>query len=138
MKNVQDYFVNLSKTEAVWIGRNKYCKDGSLPKKCTRRFITLGLSFGVLNENTVENLDVCIEKMEGVINMWKPRNLSLIGKIVILKSLAISKLIYVVSSSYVPIAYIQNIQQKINQFIWNDGSPKVKNAVLQKPLKDGA
>ena len=30
--------VNLSKTEAVWIGRNKYCKDGSLPIKWTRRF----------------------------------------------------------------------------------------------------
>lgn len=129
--------VNLTKTEAVWIGRNKYDNDGSLPIKWTRQFKTLGLSFNALNENTVENLDVCIEKMEGVLKMWKPRSLSLIGKVVILKSLAISKLIYVVSSSHVPSNYVRNIQQKINQFIWNDGTPKIKNSVLQKPLKDG-
>ena len=130
--------VNFSKTEAVWIGRDKFNKDGSLPIKWTRNFKTLGIYFDVLDENTyVTNLDSCIGKMEGVLKIWKIRNLSLIGKIVILKSLAISKLIYVVSSFHVPELYKTKIQQKINNFIWNDGTPKVKNEVLQKNHKDG-
>ena len=131
--------VNFTKTEATWIGRNKFNKDGSLPIKWTHKFKTLGLHFDVLDENgtTNYNLDMCIKNMDVVLNVWKQRNLSLIGKIVILKSLAISKLIYVISSAQVPTYYVTKIQQNINSFIWNNGSPKVKNEVLQKNIKDG-
>lgn len=129
--------VNFSKTEAAWIGKNKFNRDGSLPIKWTCTFKTLGLHFDVENEYSNVNLDVCIEKMKGVIKTWKARNLTLIGKIVILKSLAISKLIYVISSSSVPDLYITKIQQIIDSFIWNDGTHKIKREVLQKPIKDG-
>lgn len=83
------------------------------------------------------NLDTCIDKMELIIKMWRIRNLSLIGKIVIFKSLAISKLIYVISSTHVPRAYVIKIQRDINSFLWNGGTPKVKSEVIQKSHSEG-
>ena len=129
--------VNFSKTEATWIGRNKFNKEGSLPIKWTDGFKTLGLKFNAFDEMVCSNLDTCIEKMESIIKMWRIRNLSLIGKIVILKSLAISKLIYVISSTHVPRSYVIKIQRDINNFLWNDSTPKVKSEVIQKSPSEG-
>ncbi|CAC5381871.1 unnamed protein product [Mytilus coruscus] len=83
------------------------------------------------------NLDTCIEKMESIIKMWKIRSLSVIGKIVIVKSHTISKLIYVISSTHVPKSYVIKIQRDINSFLWNGGTPKVKSEVIQKSPSEG-
>ena len=92
--------VNFSKTEATWIGRNKFNKEGSLPIRWTDGFKTLDLKVNAFEELVCSDLDTCIDKMETIIKMWRIRNLSLIGKIIILKSLAISKLIHVISLKY--------------------------------------
>ncbi|CAC5379210.1 unnamed protein product [Mytilus coruscus] len=88
-----------------------------------------------LKWDTIKN--TCIEKMESIIKMWRIRNLSLIGKIVILKSLAISKLIYVISSTHVPRSFVIKIQRDINSFLWNGSTPKVKSEVIQKSPSEG-
>lgn len=136
-KNLSGLKVNLSKTEAIWIGRDKFNREGSLPIKWSNYFKTLGMKFDIHTDVRNENLDNCIEKMENVLKIWQGRQLSLIGKIVILKSLAISKLIYVVSSEHVPTNYITKIQDIIQKFLWSNGPSKIKLKVLQQPVKDG-
>ena len=49
---------------------------------------------------------------------WQQRNLSLYGKINIVKTLGISKLIYSASLLPVPDHYIQEINKLIFNFIW--------------------
>lgn len=129
--------VNYSKTEAIWIGKDKYNKDGSLPIKWSTSFSTLGLKFTVINSDNSFNLEKCFGQMQNVLKVWKPRYLSLIGKVIILKSLAISKLIYVISSEYVPQTYISRIQKEIRDFIWSDGPSKIKFDVIQASIKNG-
>ena len=53
--------------------------------------------------------------------IWKTRNLTLIGKIQIIKSFALSKLIYVASIGLLPVPkyLIEKVESIIFNFIWN-------------------
>ena len=48
-----------------------------------------------------------ITKLQKVINIWKMRNLSLLGKITIFKTLALSKIIHLALVTNVPTATIE-------------------------------
>ena len=75
--------------------------------------------------------------METVLNIWKCRGLSLQGKIVIFKTLAISKLIYISYIASVP----SDIVNILENYIWDLKKPKIKHSTLigeysQVGLKD--
>ena len=59
-------------------------------------FHTPGIWFSVHGENDslVKKKNSKIEDMKATLNLWKMRHLSLIGRILILKTLAIPKIIY--------------------------------------------
>ncbi len=84
-----------------------------------------------------KKLDACIANMTNCLKLWQDRQLSLIGKVVILKSLAISKLIYIVSSVHIPQTYMTQIQEIIRNFLWSNGPSKIRQNVIQMPIKDG-
>ena len=69
--------------------------------------------------------------------IWKGRNLSLIGRNVVLKSLAISKLIYACSSIHIDESLIKEVQSCISKFVWNSTLPKVKASVMYQGIPDG-
>ena len=68
--------------------------------------------------------------------MWGQRDLSVIGKITIMKTFGFSKLFYTSTMIGMPF----NIQKKVNEivfkFIWN-GLDKVKRSVLCADLNKG-
>ena len=51
---------------------------------------------------TDKNFISVVDKIENVLKMWRLRNLTLLGKITIFKTLAISKIIYISYMSTVP------------------------------------
>ena len=57
--------------------------------------------------------------MKSLLNLWYLRNLTPYGRIRILKSLAISKLIYNRSVLTFPTKFIAMVNQAITQFVWN-------------------
>ena len=89
--------LNLSKCEVLRIGslRNSnapLCSELNL-RWANHNVSALGVVFST-NQNTIKklNYEPQLEKIQNVSNMWRDRDLSLIGKIVVLKALAIFKI----------------------------------------------
>jgi len=78
-----------------------------------------------------------ILNLEKTLNTWQRRNLTLYGKINIVKTLGISKLIYSASVLPVPDHYIQEINKLIFNFIWQGKLPKIKRNTIMGEKKDG-
>ena len=75
--------------------------------------------------------------MQDVLNIWLTRNLSLKGKITILKSLALPKLLYVSTNVPVPSDVIKEAESIISKFLWNYKTPKIKRNVIIQPIENG-
>lgn len=67
-----------------------------------------------------------VKNMKNLFRIWRMRELSIIGKITITKTLGISKLLYIASMVYTSRETIAEVQKSINDFVWNTKPPKVK------------
>lgn len=74
--------------------------------------------------------------MKNLLNLWYPRNLTLYGRITILKSLAISKLVYNTSVLTFPTKFTTLVNQAITQFVWNKKA-KIKHRTMIGPKERG-
>ena len=68
---------------------------------------------------------------------WKRRNLTLLGKINIVKTLGLSKLIYNTSVLVIPEQLIKEINSIILNFIWDEKPPKIKKSTIIGERKHG-
>jgi hypothetical protein len=71
------------------------------------------------------------------LDLWALRDLSLIGKITILKSLAFSTLTYQCGILNPPDKFIDTIKDIAFTFLWNNGPEKVKRKTIIADYKDG-
>ena len=84
-------------------------------------------------ENFLDNLKC----LNDVLRMWEYRGLSLEGKILIFKSLAISKLIYVCMMKSPSKKIIDQLNTIQKEFIWNNKKPKIKHSTLIANYSEG-
>ena len=75
--------------------------------------------------------------MSDTLNIWLSRNLSLNGKVTILKSIAIPKLQYVVTNLPITNNIIKDTEKVISNFLWKYKTPKVKKSVTIQRIKYG-
>ena len=132
--------LNLDKTKALELGptnmSNPTIKLSGL-KTVKEAVKVLGIWICKdLNKCTNINFTEKIKKLETIINMWKTRNLTIRGKIIILQSLALSQVYYAASVLHVPDDIVTKINDLIFKFIWNK-KEHVKRKVIIQDLKDG-
>ena len=65
------------------------------------------------------------------------RNLTLKGKIIIFKTLALSKITFLADVLVIPNQIINGLQQIQKDFLWNSSSPKVKYETICKDFQYG-
>ena len=112
MSQFSDLKINKSKYEVAGIGVMKGVKVALCGVECvnllTNAIKILGIYFSYNKklENEKNFLDH-ITKLQKVINIWKMRNLSLLGKITVFKTLALSKIIHLALVTNVPTATIE-------------------------------
>ena len=82
-----------------------------------------------------KTLLILSKKIRQIIGLWKTRSLSLEGKILIFKTLAISKIVYISSITVVPRAIVEELQTIQKQFLWHSAKPKIKHNTLVVTLK---
>ena len=131
--------VNTTKTEAMWLGEWKDRTDEPFGFKWPKEPINaLGVffSYDQASANRL-NFGEKILNLEKTLNTWQQRNLTLYGKINIVKTLGISKLIYSALLLPVPDHYIQEINKLIFNFIWQGKPPKIKRNTIIGAKKDG-
>ena len=64
------------------------------------------------------NWDNKLIKIQFIMNMWKMRNLTLYGKLVIIKSLVISQIVYAATVIDVPEMLARKLEKMIYTFLW--------------------
>jgi len=99
--------VNYEKTEALWIGSLKNSNTIIPSNKpitwAERKVYALGVWFSTSDLKDIEaNFFEKIEKIKKMLSNWSARRLTLLGRIAILKSLAISQIVHVLSSLPTP------------------------------------
>ena len=124
--------LNRNKTEGLWVGKLKHSKDKILDINWTDKPVkALGVYFGH-NKSECEKLnwETKIEKMKKLIKAWEKRNLTMIGKILIIKSLILPIFTFCATSNVIPCKYIKEIERSCFRYIWDGKNDKVKRSTL--------
>ena len=79
------------------------------------------------------NYKVKLKQIEGILNCWKARNLSLIGKICVIKSLLLPQLLYLISVLCFKISkyFFKELDKMFYKFIWYGGNDRVKRVYIR-------
>ena len=98
----------------------------------------LGVYFSY-NINLLNQKNYCqaITNIHGILKLWRMRNLSIEGKIVVFKTLAISRLVYLALLTVIPDHITDEVTKIQKSFIWHDSSPKIKHETLRMEFKAG-
>ena len=100
---------------------------------------TLGIGFANDKEKLIENnLLPKLNDFENCLKRWNHRKLSLMGKITVVKTFALPKLIYPLTVLNNPPEHIINkIKTEIFKFIWESKPDKIKRSVKMQDYKNG-
>ena len=124
--------MNKNKTGGIWVGKLKHSKDKIQGIKwCEKPIKTLGVYFGNNKEECEKlNWENKIDKMNTLFFSWGKRNLTILGKIMIIKALVIPIFTFVASACVVPDKYRKEIESKCFKFIWDGKPDKVKRNTM--------
>ena len=75
--------------------------------------------------------------MNNLLHVWTKRNLTILGNILIIKSLIVPIFTYVGSACVVPDKYMKGIDSKSCTFIWSNKHDKVKRCTVVVKLENG-
>ena len=135
--------INLEKSEVIPIGTQKL-KEITLPKCVSKLsvnrnyFKTLGIYYTYeSNEATKLNFEPKINSIKTIINIWSARQLSLKGKVLIIKTLILPQINYLLASIYTPKNMLAEVDNLLFQFLWNKKTPKVKKACIISNYETG-
>ena len=131
--------LNLSKSEGFWLGKDKVkqlnCKAFGLnwPQQIRHLGIYIGYDKRL---NHSKNWTDKIVKVVKLLDKWKCRQLSLFGKIQIIKTFAISQFILPTTVLTTPDHVIKQIQSILFRFLWGSRD-KIKRTQAIKSATDG-
>ena len=98
----------------------------------------LGTHFSY-NEKLKEERNFCliIANIQRVLKLWKLRNLILEGKILILQTLALSKILFEAFLTPIPIYVVTELEKIQKSFLWENSTSKIKHDTLCNDYKYG-
>ena len=83
------------------------------------------------------NLFNLISSVKNCLKTWKYRGLTLGGRIQVLKSLALSKIVYIGTMIDVSKQFLEQLNSLRKDFIWNGRRPKIKHSTLIADYVEG-
>ena len=130
--------INYTKTEGMWIGSSKNNNEKPFGIKWSDEPVkALGVHFTydqhlLKEKGFIERLD----SIKKLINIWSSRNLSIHGKITIIKSFLIPKFVFICSMLPTPKEVVKQLNQMIFKFLWN-GTDKVTRVSTINEYSEG-
>ena len=98
----------------------------------------LGIHFSYKEKiQTERNFLTTVKKLQKALNVWMTRALTLEGKILIFKTLGISKIVYLSLIIIVPNSILEEIQKIQKSFLWYSSKPKINHKTLCDTFQDG-
>ena len=89
------------------------------------------------NEIFIKNYQSKLDSLLRQLHWWKARDLSLYGRVLIVKTLALSKFLYLASLIPIPKNIINIIKSEIYEFIWKGKTDKVKREIFEQEFAIG-
>ena len=133
--------INKSKTEGLWLGplKSRLGKEEPFGILWPKLYvIALGIAFPYhVQVGNKINFNEKLSKLKKVLNAWSSRHLTILGRIAIVKSLALAKLVYSCSVLNVPEEFVKEVNNNIFSFIWNFKPDKIKRKTLTGPVSHG-
>ena len=132
--NVAGPVLNKDKTVLKWLGNPQEKWNISVyDMEWTERPVKyLGVYVGLETEITDLNWKNKIKNMNVLVNNWKKRNLTLFGKVLIIKTLLVSQIIHLLMFCPISDIIIKQINKIIYNFLWNAKVDKVaRNKVVK-------
>ena len=130
---------NVSKTKCMPIGCSERIVN-SLGVSYVEEIKILGITFNGKNQEVTDrNIAAILPRVEKEIVQWKRRNLSIIGKITVIKSLLMSKLVHILMALPNPSRrMVKQIESIWYKFLWKGRKDLVKRTkVVQGYNHDG-
>ena len=130
--------LNKNKTKAMWLGEIRPLETISDINWCETFVKSLGIYFSNNNDISKE-MNWSHErfiKIKHILDSWKQRNLTYRGKILILKTLVISKLAYTAQIVPCPYDCLNAYDKLFQKFLWGSKA-KVKKENMINPIQDG-
>ena len=130
--------VNNSKCEAMWLGKWRNDTEKPLGVKWPDGVIKIcGIYISYNKSKTCQlNFAKPIERLKMCLNFWKMRDLTLLGKVQIIKALGISRFLYVLNLTEPQSDYFKQINKLLFSFLWN-GPDKVSRSTVIGSIKEG-
>ena len=94
------------------------------------------ISYNDLIANQLNFLNI-IPAVKDLLGIWKQQNLTIAGKIQVLKSLIFSKLVYMATMNTVPKTITDKLQVIHRDFTWRGKKVKIKHSTLIENYADG-
>jgi hypothetical protein len=130
--------LNLTKSEAMWLGKSRNSSEKPLGLKYVKGAKALGIYFSyderLMEEN---NFTEKLKELKVILGIWGQRDLSSLGRITIFKSLAFSKVIYQCSNLAVPDSVVKELNQIAFDFLWHGKPEKVKRTAVIANYEEG-
>ena len=96
-----------------------------------RKVYALGVWFSTVEKNAFyDNFSEKIERIKNILNSWSARRLTLLGKITIIKSLAVSQIVHVLSSLPTHQGALKEINSLLYDFLWDKKGDKIKRVEM--------
>jgi len=130
--------LNINKTEVLYIG--KKVNNANVKKEWVKNEVTL-LGIKVSEDQNIVQTNNYAGKHKKIIDclkIWQQRNLSLIGRIHILKSLAGSQLVYNWSTIPNPTEmFFKEVEKTMYNFLWNSSTERIKRNYMIGKYEEG-
>uniref|UniRef100_A0A3B3YRK6 Reverse transcriptase domain-containing protein n=1 Tax=Poecilia mexicana TaxID=48701 RepID=A0A3B3YRK6_9TELE len=116
--------INKSKSEANWglIEQNNAIK-------------VLGVQIG--EDMGVKNWETKWSKIQGKLLQWRERDLSLTGKVLVLKTELVSTLAHLASIFPLPHRVMTKLRKIMFQFLWGSKHEKLRREIMYRPVNEG-
>jgi hypothetical protein len=144
--------LNASKTEIMRLSVNNDLTREYKVKYLNREY-SLGLKKEIkvngiifqMNETDLKDTNVaaCIQRMDKYLRSWSQRSLSILGKILILKTYGVSQFIYLCQSMTLNDNHFKRINHSLYKFVWNKhysaakAPERIKRDIVNTPIHMG-
>ena len=131
--------INLRKCKALWSRSFRHRTDNPTPFDWTNTYLPdklLGLYISK-TDCTDKNVEQKIHKLRTITATWRHRDLSLKGKALVINGLLTSPLWYHAFNIHFPPWAIQEIEEIIYSFLWDNKRPSINRDILALPITEG-
>jgi exonuclease III len=137
--------MNKNKTEAMWLGSNRNSDEKPFNLSWKTKLKILGIYFCSTTpaSSLEENWAKRIQNIQRLIVSWSKRNLSISGKLCIIKTFLLSQMVYVMQALVIPQDVLKKINTMLFRFLWKKkysntrAFEKVKRKVLCNITENG-